>query len=65
MFYDPKVVSHFKNCGVSILDAPDEVVGTVLLFLNRDPNSERPEDLKAADRNAPTTKDEAKKDQQQ
>ena len=50
MFYDPKVVSHFKNCGVSILDAPDEVVGTVLLYLGRDPNSERPEDLKAAER---------------
>jgi len=50
MFYDPKVVSHFKSCGVSILDAPDEVVGTVLLYLGRDPNSERPEDLKAAER---------------
>src|SRR5579863_2194324 len=50
MFYDPKVVSHFKDCGVSILDAPDEVVGTVLLYLGRDPNSERPEDLKAAEK---------------
>jgi putrescine transport system substrate-binding protein len=50
MFYDPKVVSHFKSCGVSILDAPDEIVGTVLLYLGRDPNSERPEDLKAAER---------------
>lgn len=49
MFYDPKVVSHFKSCGVSILDAPDEVVGTVLLYLGRDPNSERSEDLKAAE----------------
>ncbi len=50
MFYDPNVIRHFKDCGVSILDAPDEVVGTVLLYLGRDPNSERPEDLKAAER---------------
>src|SRR5579862_6051619 len=50
MLYDPKVVKHFKDCGVSIQDAPDEVVGTVLLYLGRDPNSERSEDLQAAQR---------------
>jgi|HubBroStandDraft_1064217.scaffolds.fasta_scaffold40792_2 putrescine transport system substrate-binding protein len=49
MFYDPKVISHFKDCGVSILDAPDEVVGTVLIYLGRDANSEAAEDLKAAE----------------
>jgi hypothetical protein len=26
MFYDPAVVSKFKDCGVAILDAPSEVV---------------------------------------
>lgn len=50
MFYDPAVVSKFKNCGVTILDAPDEVIGTVLIFLGRDANSEAPEDLKAAEK---------------
>jgi putrescine transport system substrate-binding protein len=49
MFYDPKVVRNFKDCGVSILDAPDEVVGTVLIYLGRNANSEAPEDLKAAE----------------
>ena len=49
MFYDPAVVSKFKDCGVTILDAPSEVVGTVLLYLGKDPNSEQPEDLKAAE----------------
>ncbi len=49
MFFDPKVISHFKSCGVSILDAPDEMVGTVLVYLGRDPNSESLEDLKAAE----------------
>lgn len=48
MVFDPAVVAKFQACGVSILDAPSEVVGTVLLFLGRDPNSNSPEDLKAA-----------------
>jgi putrescine transport system substrate-binding protein len=50
MFYDPAIVSKFKNCGVTILDAPSEVVGTVLLYLGKDPNSEKPEDLAAAEK---------------
>jgi len=49
MFYDPAVVSKFADCGVTILDAPSEVVGTVLIYLGRDPNSEKPEDLQAAE----------------
>jgi putrescine transport system substrate-binding protein len=49
MFYDPAVVSKFKDCGVTMLDAPTEVLGTVLLFLGKDPNSQSLEDLKAAE----------------
>ena len=33
MFYDPKVVSKFADCGVTILDAPSEIIGTVLIYL--------------------------------
>jgi putrescine transport system substrate-binding protein len=50
MFWDPKVVSKFAKCGVSILDEPGEVLGTVLMYLGKDPNSEAPEDLKAAEK---------------
>jgi putrescine transport system substrate-binding protein len=50
MFYDPKVVSKFKDCGVSILDAPSEVVGTVLIYLGKEANSENPDDLAAAEK---------------
>jgi putrescine transport system substrate-binding protein len=50
MFYDPAVVKNFQKCGVTILDAPDEVVGTVLIFLGRNPDSEATEDLKAAEK---------------
>jgi putrescine transport system substrate-binding protein len=49
MFYDPAVVSKFKDCGVSVLDAPSEVVGTALIFLGKNPKSESAEDLKAAE----------------
>src|SRR6478609_9041550 len=50
MFWDPKVASKFQKCGISILDAPSEVVGTVLIYLGRDANSEKLEDLKAAEK---------------
>jgi putrescine transport system substrate-binding protein len=49
MLFDPAVAAHFKDCGISILDAPSEVVGTVLLYLGRPPMSNSPEDLKAAE----------------
>ncbi len=49
MLYDPAVVSRFKDCGVSVLDAPSEVIGTVLIYLGKDPRSESTEDLKAAE----------------
>lgn len=50
MFYDPAVIKNFKKCGVTILDAPDEVIATVLLYLGRDPMSEKAEDLAAAEK---------------
>jgi putrescine transport system substrate-binding protein len=50
IFYDPKVIAKFAKCGVSILDAPSEVVGTVLMYLGKDANSESPEDLQAAEK---------------
>jgi putrescine transport system substrate-binding protein len=50
MFFDPKVVSKFEDCGVTLLDAPSEVLGTVLLYLGKDANSEKPEDLAAAEK---------------
>jgi putrescine transport system substrate-binding protein len=49
MLFDPAVVSRFQDCGVSILDAPSEVVATVLLFVGRNPSSNSPEDLKLAE----------------
>ena len=49
MLFDPAIVSRFQDCGVQILDAPSEVVATVLIVLGRNPNSNLPEDLQAAE----------------
>ena len=49
LLFDPATVSRFKGCGVTVLDAPEDVISTVLVFLGRDPNSERSEDLVAAE----------------
>jgi len=49
MVLDPAIVSRFKDCGVTVLDAPEDVLGSVLLFLGRDPDSEAPADLAAAE----------------
>ena len=50
MFYDPAVVKNFKNCGVTMLDEPSEVINTVFVYLGLKPNSEKPEDLAAAEK---------------
>lgn len=50
MVFDPKVVKNFKKCGVSVLDAPDEIVSTALVYLGIDPNSESLDDLRAAEK---------------
>lgn len=47
--FDPKLIAKFKDCGVSVLDASDEMLKTTLNWMGRDPNSQKEEDLKAAE----------------
>ena len=49
MMFDPKIVSKFKDCGVSVLDAPTELTAVMLAYLGKDPNSQDPADLKAVE----------------
>jgi putrescine transport system substrate-binding protein len=49
VMFDPAWAKKFKDCGISMLDAPDEVVGVVLAYLGKDPNSENLADLKLAE----------------
>jgi putrescine transport system substrate-binding protein len=50
MFYDPNEIKKFQKCGISVLDAPGEVVGTILMYMGKDANSENLDDLKAAEK---------------
>jgi putrescine transport system substrate-binding protein len=47
--FDPKWAAKFKDCGISVLDAPSEIVGVALAYLGKDPNSQSEADLKAAE----------------
>ncbi len=48
LVFDPRYAAKLARCGIILLDAPWVMVGAALLYLGRDPNSERPEDLAAA-----------------
>lgn len=49
LFFDPAVISKLADCGVSLLDAPNDVMATALKYLGLDPNSESPDDLAKAE----------------
>ncbi|MEQ1770439.1 MAG: polyamine ABC transporter substrate-binding protein [Devosia sp.] len=47
--FKPELVSKLQDCGVTLLDAPAEVVASALNYLGLDPNSESTDDLKKAE----------------
>jgi putrescine transport system substrate-binding protein len=49
LVFDPAVASKIAKCGISVLDSPAEMVRVVLSYLGRDSNSQKPEDLAAAE----------------
>jgi putrescine transport system substrate-binding protein len=48
MFFKPEVLAKFKDCGVHVLDAADDVLPAVLNYLKLDPNTKNPDDLAKA-----------------
>jgi putrescine transport system substrate-binding protein len=46
--FDPARLAKFKDCGVHMLDSPDDILPTALHYLGRNPNSADPVDLEAA-----------------
>ena len=44
----PENLSKLKKCGVSFLNAPTEIMATVLHYMGKDPNSTNPADYKEA-----------------
>jgi len=49
LVFDPAVAAKFKDCGISVLEDPTDMVGTVLLWLGKDPNSQSAADLQLAE----------------
>jgi putrescine transport system substrate-binding protein len=48
MVFDPKVAAKFADCGIGIVDAPNEIIPMALNYLGLDPYSAKPEDLQKA-----------------
>ncbi len=46
--FKPENLAKFKNCGVDMLDAPDDILSAALHYLKLDPNSTKPADLEKA-----------------
>jgi putrescine transport system substrate-binding protein len=49
LVFKPEVVSKLADCGVTLLDAPAEIMASALNYLGLDPNSESAEDLAKAE----------------
>lgn len=50
LLFDPQYVSKLKQCGVSLLDSPSEVMPVAMLYVGKQPYSENPSDYEAAGR---------------
>ncbi|KAF5887163.1 polyamine ABC transporter substrate-binding protein [Rhizobium sp. PEPV16] len=48
IIFKPEYLSKLKDCGVNILDAPDETIALAINYLEKDPDSKLVADLKAA-----------------
>lgn len=48
LLFKPEFATKFADCGISLIDSPDEVLAVVLNYLGRDPRSAKREDLTAA-----------------
>jgi len=48
LLFKPELAAKFADCGISLIDSPDEVLAVVLNYLGRDPRSAKREDLAAA-----------------
>jgi putrescine transport system substrate-binding protein len=49
LIFDPAIASKFKDCGISVLDGPTDVLPGLLAYLGLDPTSESEQDLARAE----------------
>ncbi|MFV2029500.1 polyamine ABC transporter substrate-binding protein [Neisseria sp. S1] len=48
LVFNPEYTAKLKSCGISFLDSPTEQIPLALNYIGKNPNSESPDDLKAA-----------------
>src|ERR1041384_3980326 len=48
VIFKPETIAKFKDCGVHLLDAADDVFAAALAYLKLDPNTKEPADLEKA-----------------
>jgi putrescine transport system substrate-binding protein len=48
MIFNPDVVAKFADCGIHLLDSPDDLIPAALNYLKLDPNSKDPAELQQA-----------------
>ena len=49
MIFKPDIISKFADCGVSFMDNAEDVLQLALNYLHLNPNTQKPEDFKAAE----------------
>jgi putrescine transport system substrate-binding protein len=49
IIFKPEIAAKFKDCGIYMLDAPEDVLPPAMNYLGLDPNSTNPEDIKKAE----------------
>ncbi len=50
LLLDPRHAQRLARCGIQVMDSATDIIPSVLRHLGLDPNSENPEDLRAAER---------------
>ncbi|MBB3770111.1 putrescine transport system substrate-binding protein [Angulomicrobium tetraedrale] len=48
IIFKPEILGKLKDCGVYMLDGPEEIIPTALRYLGKDPNSKEPADIQEA-----------------
>jgi putrescine transport system substrate-binding protein len=46
--FEPAKIARFKDCGIHLLDSSDDIMSAALHYLDLDPNSSKPDDLRKA-----------------
>ncbi len=49
LIFKPEIVSKFKDCGIFVLDTPEEIIPMALNYLGIDPNTTNADDIKKAE----------------